>query len=178
MIGKTTPPLWALAGPLLVTACGDADVEFEQPQIVPQSNVLCLSYDEVPAQAQSTHFVQLTNLGRDPLEITGVSVDDDGRGAFAIDQMRNEDLEDCPFPCRVRTDQDVFLRFFYTPPSPGWDHATLRVESNAQNYPSLRLFVLGKARPSDLPAAQPYDAGPKPDAARADDGTEACPDPT
>ena len=140
--------------------------------------MLCLSYDEVPAQERSTHFVQLTNLGRDALEIQGVEVLEDGRSAFAVDEMRTEDLENCPFPCRVRTDQDVFLRFFYTPPSPGWDHATLRVASNAQNYPNLRLFVLGKSRPVNLPSTEPYDAGPKPAAARADDGSDACPDRT
>lgn len=171
--------LLSLAVLLAAAACGDEElIEFEQPQIVPQSNVLCLSYQELTAGTTSSHFVQLTNRGRDPLVIEGAEVENDARGAFTVDGIRTAAGLDCSpaAPCSVPSTEDAILRFIYEPPAPGWDTADLRVISNAQNYPRLRLFVLARARPQDLDAGVPWDAGPKPANAVGADGSETCPD--
>lgn len=155
-------------------------VVFDQPQIVPQSNVLCLSYDEVVAGSRSEHFVQLINRGRDPLIIRGATVEDATRNSVIVDRVRaipgNVDCTE-QAPCTVRTgDEAAVLRFFYEPPAPGWDTANLRILSNAQNYPMLRLFVLARARPEGLDAGVSFDAGPKPSDAVGSDGSESCPE--
>jgi hypothetical protein len=163
---------------VLLVGCGQEDVlEFEEPQIVPQSNVLCLAYEELVAGTRSAHFVQLTNRGRDPLIIRGAVVEEDARGAFTVDRVRTASGVDCTEaqPCSVPSTEDAILRFLYAPPAPGWDTADLRVLSNAQNYPRLRLFVLARARPMGLDAGTPYDAGPRPPNAVGADGTPTCP---
>ena len=163
----------------LAAACGEDDtIEFEQPQIVPQSNVLCLSYQELTEGTRSTHFVQLTNRGRDPLVIERAEIENDMRGAFSVGDLRTASGTDCTpsAPCSVSSTEDAIVQFFYEPPAPGWDTADLRVISNAQNFPRLRLFVLARARPASLDAGEPWDAGPKPDNAVGADGTETCPD--
>lgn len=165
----------------LSLACGDESsedpVEYEQPQIVPESNLLCLSYQELTAGETSEHYVLLSNLGRNPLLISGASVEDDLRGSFSIGGLRSVENGDCTeaAPCEVRSRQDAILQYRYAPTEPGWDATYLRVRSNAENYPNLRLFVLAKARPPGLAAGEPYDAGPKPAVAVGADGSESCP---
>lgn len=162
----------------IATGCGeDAEGEagFERPQIIPDSNVLCLSYDDsLRAASPTEHFVGFTNRGRENLLVEGGRVEEDQRASFTVDLLVND--EDVPClegqPCPLRTGQDGFMKFTYHPETPGWDAAFLRIRSNAENYPDLRIFVLALARPDNDPS---YDPGPKPDLARGADNTETCP---
>lgn len=167
-----------LSGAFGAVGCSDegSGTEFERPQIVPQSNVLCLSYAPVEVGSTTEHFVQLTNRGREPLLIEGAAVENDLRGSFSVDRVRTVDGVDCSEvrPCAIETGSDAVLRYFYAPPEAGWDSADLRVFSNAQNYPRLRLYVLALAFPvGSSPDA--YDPGAKPEDAVGADGMETCP---
>ena len=175
---------------LASSACDDAAaedelVEFERPQIVPQSNVLCLSLsDEAFVEGQAhDQFVQLTNRGRDPLLIEEARIEEDARGAFRVAQVRavgraGDSTIDCTVenPCAIGSTEDAVIRYVYEPPAPGWDTAEIWVRSNAQNYPRLRLFVLANARPADLDPDASFDPGPKPANAIGADGSETCPE--
>lgn len=176
----------------LASACGDeaSGPEFELPQIVPQSTVLCLSYEETRVGRSYPYTLQLANAGRDQLVIERATIEgaeerDRARGAFAglTDEapaplaVRTEDGIDCAngSPCRIQTGGTALARFTYTPPSPGWDAGFIRVSSNAQNFPNLRVFVLALGLPADGPS-DGYDPGMKPEIARGADGSESCPD--
>lgn len=177
-----TPTAFVLAGLPFAVACGssteDDPIQFDEPQIVPASNVLCLSYEDLAESSTTAHFVQLTNRGRQPLIIRGAEVaEEDVEGAFAVDKVRSLSGQDCTesSPCWIASTEDAILRFLFMPKRPGWYTAILRVLSNAQNFPRLRLFVLARARPASLDAGVPFDAGPKPPNAVGADGSESCP---
>lgn len=171
LVGRLVAPAIFVA-----TACGDTAEEsgFDLPQIVPDTNVLCLSYEPVDAGSVTQHFVQFTNRGRDDLTVEGGSVQNDLRSSFTVDAVVNDADVPCQAgqPCTLRTGQNGFLQFSYAPSNPGWDATDIRIRSNAQNYPNLRIFVLGLATP---PNANNYDPGEKPDVARSSDGNETCP---
>ncbi len=161
-----------------LVACGGAEddlIAFDRPQIVPESNVRCLSYNPVEAGSATFHDLQLTNRGRAPLRIEGAAVERDDRSAFDIVQLRSVEGSPCTeaAPCSIRSAEDAFLRFRYRPPAAGWDAADLRVFSNAENFPRLRIFVLALAYPPG--EADAFDPGPKPDVAVGADGSETCP---
>lgn len=174
----------------LSLACGDSEdpsneePAFDLPQILPNTTVLCLSFEDTPVGPGTRRYartVQLTNAGRQDLVIESVEIEDPLRPAtFEVDGVRDEESNDCPVgQCRVETNRDAFVRFFYTPTELGWDAAFIRVRSNAQNFPNLRVFVLATAippPPEDGEEPQTYDPGPKPAIAQDADGNESCPD--
>ena len=167
---------------LVVAGCesteGEDAIMFDRPQILPNSNILCLSYLELVSGVRTTHSVLLTNRGREPLLIENARIENDLRGAFSIDRIRTADGVDCTenTPCELASTEDAFLRFFYEPTSPGWDATDIRVTSNAQNFPNLRIYVLARARPTDLASGTEFDAGPRPASAFGRDGEPTCPD--
>lgn len=147
----------------------DAGLNFEQPQILPDLQPVCLSYRPVRAGTTQTQALNLKNYGRQPLLIDGAQFRDIGRPNTFTLQGINPTA-----PTGVPGGDQAALQFIYSPTEPGWDYATLVVASNAENFPNLNIFTLAVAYPSDLDAGSEgtWDAGPKPDAAYANG--EAC----
>lgn len=138
--------------------------EFERPQIVPGTNLLCLSYDPVVEKTRNQHFVGLANRGRDALVIRRAELFEDDSNAFTLAPLESDERQECTDanPCSIRGVQQVFVRFFYEPPAPGWHVGRIRVLSNAQNFPMLTIVVFALARPETLGPDDPYDPGPRP----------------
>lgn len=148
----------------------DAGLDYEKPQVLPDLNPVCLSYAPIRAGTMKTQPLQLKNYGRQELVIQGGSFQDvSTANAFTLQGIT-------PMaPAGVPGGDTAVLQFIYAPTQPGWDYATLVVNSNAENFPSLRIFTLAVAVPGDVDAGSEgqWDAGPKPDAAYFSNG-EAC----
>ncbi len=79
----------------------------------------------------------------------------------------------------VETYESALFQITYSPTEPGWDEAVVVIESNAQNYPALRVSMLARAVPEAGTVdggVSNWDAGPKPPEAVGSDGGETCPD--
>ncbi len=150
--------------------------QFEMPQILPDQSPICVSYREVNVGGELAHNVLLTNEGRQALMIMGGEITDDMEGNFVFDEARtsaNDPACSDAAPCSLEFDEQASVRFFYRPMSAGWHTANLVVRSNAENFPTLRTFILAKAAPMGEDPAT-WDAGPKPDAANPGMPTESC----
>jgi hypothetical protein len=133
-----------------------------RPQICPDvggADVQIFNYamgeDTAPVPVQ----VLLTNCstGTNDLVIDRVEVFGDARCAFS-------EVTDADIGSKILAPgETTAIRSTYQPGAPGEDHAELRVYSNAQNFPELRLLVCGVAWVSH------GDAGPQ-DATAADAG--------
>lgn len=137
--------------------------EFPLPQILPSERPVCLSFDPTPVGSVVTRAVQLQNLGQDTLQISDVRLEDDGRGYFAL-----QGVDQTSLTC----EESALVGVVYDPQAAGWDSATLVISSNAENFPTLRIFFLALAVPADDPD---FDPGPKPPEAVGQDGSETCP---
>ena len=149
-------------------ACGDDagnDVcsEFSQPQILPSEQPVCLSFDPTIVGDTATRPVLLQNLGGSDLQISEATLDGNERGHFAL-QGIDVNTVTCP--------DAAAAGIVYSPTEPGWDDATLIIESNAQNFPTLRIYFLALAIPDNDPDYMP---GPKPEGPDPG-GDEPCPD--
>jgi hypothetical protein len=158
---------YAVFGALWLAACNsttDDDMMpmFELPQILAQDSPLCLSYEPTTLSETRTFSTTLRNDGRQQLVISDVQITNDERGFFMLDGAD---------PREVNTFEHSAVQFRYRPTTEGWDTALLEVTSNAQNYPSYRIFILALGRPAGAPDT--WDPGPKPDEA-FNSGTEAC----
>ena len=70
----------------------------------------------------------------------------------------------------------AIAQFAFAPTASGWDWANLRVISNAENFPTLDIFVLGIGRlVSEASPDSTWDPGPKPAEAFSPGGQELCP---
>lgn len=161
-----------LALPLLACSgedtAADAGPEYELPQILPDIGLFCLNYELTVVNAPRNVPIAVRNLGRQQLTISSARVEGDDRNHFTL---AGPDLD------VVETYDAALFQLTYQPSAAGWDDVTVVVESNAENYPVLRLGVLARAVPEGLDGgADAYDAGPKPSADNADGG-ETCPDP-
>ena len=161
----------AVAAVGISSACsdeeGDICAEFSQPQIIPNEAPACLSDSPTVVGTVATRSIILQSRGSDPLVIeTGADtrIEDDDRGHFSLLGIMPDSTVVCP--------ETTFAGIEYRPTEPGWDAVNLIVRSNAQNFPTLRIFMLALAVPPNDPD---FDPGPKPDEAFVD-GVEACPD--
>lgn len=140
--------------------------QFELPQILPERTPLCFSYSDTEVNTPRTLTLQVTNEGRQQLVISGARKEGDEREHFTIegpDVMVVESLESALF------------QITYQPTEAGWDDFIVIIDSNAQNYPALRVSVLARAVPeaSTLDGGvESWDAGPKPG---NPDAAETCP---
>ncbi|MCA9553038.1 MAG: hypothetical protein KC933_23580 [Myxococcales bacterium] len=146
----------------------DAGPQYELPQILPDVAPLCLNYDLIRVGDVRSIPVQLENKGRQQLVIESVEVEGDTRGFFT---------KNGPDLTVVETYEKALVQLNYQPTAAGWDYAELVVKSNAENYPTLRISVLGRAAPEgDVDGGvENWDAGPKPPEA-TEDGGETCRD--
>ena len=156
----------------VLAACGDSESsddvcdEFAQAQILPSERPVCLNYDPTTVGTVVTRPVLLQSRGMMDLIISGepqLRIEGDVRGHFILDGI---DLTTVTCP------EAAAVGIRYAPTAPGWDTATLFIESNAQNFQSLDIFFLALAVPADDPS---YDPGPKPANAVGADGSETCP---
>jgi len=168
--------LGALALSLNLTACSgddgpvDAGPEFELPQILPGRTPLCLSYTPTTVNDPKPFSLSVDNQGRQQLIISGARIEGDERGFF---QIQGPDV------MVVETYESALFQITYSPTEPGWDEAVVVIESNAQNYPALRVSMLARAVPEAGTldgGVSNWDAGPKPPEAVGSDGGETCPD--
>ena len=148
----------------------DDGPQFELPQILPRESPICVSRMDVTVGDSRNVPMDFTNRGRQTLVIDSADLTGDTRNAFQIQGLDS---------MRVEYNDFAIVQMRYTPPEAGWDTATLEIRSNAQNFPLLRVFILGRAIPADLDAGTTdWDAGPKPPEAVGSDGGETCPDPS
>ncbi len=152
----------------LLFACGgdggaDGGIVFQKPQILPDNAPICLNFERTVAGEERGHNALLRNNGREQLVIQSATITDDLRGSFEFVGVE---------PKAVDSPESAVARFFYKPSEPGWDTALLRVMSNAENFPDLRIFILGRAEPANLDGGV-WDAGPKPATAGTGED-EAC----
>lgn len=161
---------------LPVAACSgedgpaDAGPQYELPQIQPERSPLCLNYTPTTVNQPKTLPLAVDNRGRQQLVISGARIEGDERGFLSIDG---------PDVMVLETYESALFQITYSPTEPGWDEATIVVESNAQNYPVLRVSILARAEPeaSTLDGGvESWDAGPKPPEAVGTDGGETCSD--
>lgn len=164
-----TPSLAALAlvaGTALVwAACGGDDgdgeeVLFDKPQIVPDNNPVCVNYRTIEAGQEWRQPILVSNKGRETLEITSSTIASDTRSSFT---MRGPDVSSVP------STEFAHYEVVYAPLEPGWDAIALQIESNAENYPRLDVYVIARAVPPGLDGGA-WDAGPRPPQA----GEELC----
>ena len=157
----------ALSSALLIVSCNSADTDdmmpmFELPQILAQDSPLCLSYEPTTLTETRTFATTVRNDGRQQLIISGGSITSDERGFFELAGIA---------PSEVNTFEFAHVQIKYTPTAEGWDTALLEIQSNAQNYPSYRIFILALGRPAGVDDT--WDPGPKPTEAFTS-GEEAC----
>jgi len=132
----------------------------EAPQICPRINPINLCEQFIPEGGnaeQITWELMLDNLGQGLLEIESVEVRHDRRCAFedplgTIEIWDNDDSDD--HAATVRSSGAAFLRIQYRPPSPGEDAVTVTVNSNAENFPSLDVFICGAGTTETLVSCQ------------------------
>jgi hypothetical protein len=132
----------------------DSGVDFEKPQIWPVENPICFSSLQPPVEVGKVVLrnVLLENRGRQSLEISSAMVVNDRRMHLSLGR-----LERMVVPTRELTIAEVR----YAPAAPGWDTAALQIFSNAENFPELDIFIIGRAEPANLDGGV-YDAGPRP----------------
>jgi hypothetical protein len=153
--------LAALLGVVLVFAsCGDDDSGGgsepplpKKPQILPNPDTGFLMFALTEANdPQGTDFpLVLGNGGQGDLEITSATIQDPGSGgasAFSLDPLSST---------TVKSRQAVSLPVHFNPGARGVYIATLVVESNAENTPTLEVQLIGPA------ATTLVQANPKPD---------------
>lgn len=122
------------------------------PQIVPDNNPVCISRRHVEVGATWNQPILLRNDGKETLTLSGAALESDDRGHFTF---QGPDITTVP----SRELATFLLR--YAPTEAGWDAVVLTVDSNAENYPHLRIFILARAEPPGLDGGA-YDPGPKP----------------
>lgn len=166
--------IFALGALTLTVGCSgddgpaDAGPQFDLPQILPERAPLCLNYELTLVNSPRTFPIAVRNEGRQQLVIASSRVEGDDRGHFSL-QGPDQDV--------VETYDTALFQLTYQPSVAGWDDATVVIESNAQNFPRLRIAVLARAVPEMLDAGpSEWDAGPKPPEALSDGG-ETCPPP-
>jgi hypothetical protein len=159
----------ALFGALVLSlACNQADdddtgPQYELPQILAQDSPLCLSYEPTTLGETRSFATTLRNDGRQQLVIEDGEIIEDERGYFSLFGID---------PKTVNTFEHAAVQIRYEPVEEGWDTALLEIRSNAQNYPTYRIFILALGRPEGAPDT--WDPGPKPEEAFASSGEEAC----
>lgn len=126
-----------------------------EPQICPRVNPINFCEQYIPGDGPAelaTWELMLDNRGQGVLEIDDFEVLHDRRCAFAepnggVELWDNDDGDD--FAATVRSRGAAFLRIEYRPPSPGTDSVTIRVHSNAENFPELDIYVCGGGTNND-----------------------------
>jgi hypothetical protein len=147
--------LWVVGS--FLSACGggsknDSGVVYDQPQIYPDKNPLCLADTPIAAGEVLMQNVLLENAGRQQLQIMSATIAMDARRVFKLMG---------PTPNAIDSLDFAVAGLRYAPRAPGWDAVALQVRSNAANYPRLDIYVLALAVPPGLDGG-PWDAGPPP----------------
>ena len=165
--------LWPLLLILGLAACGEDEAggggpsidcgAFDPPQILPVQQPICLSYDPTEVGDTASRGALLQNFGNNDLVISDAMLTGNARSHLRIQGAEVNMPIACP--------EAAAIGLVYEPSEPGWDTATLVVTSNAQNFPTLNIFLLALAVPENDPN---YDPGPKPPEALVDG--DACPD--
>ena len=141
--------------------------EFSAPQILPSERPVCVDATEV--NQSTSRPIQLQSRGSNALIIDeNVVLEGNARGHFRFQTFMDGSTTRLGIDrTNVSCPEEAFVGIVYEPTAPGWDFATLVVQSNAQNFNPLRVFYLGLAVPADDPD---FDPGPKPEEAEG-----ACP---
>ena len=128
---------------------------FDRPQILPDRSPVCLSFQPTTVGQTQTQVVLLENQGKEQLVIGDVHIEEDLRDHLSVEGVA---------PKNVNTFDFAHVQLKYAPSSTasaaGWDLAYLEIQSNAENYGSLRIPILALAAPENPPVD--WDPGPKP----------------
>lgn len=159
---------WMFAGALVAaqlaaSGCGPGEAQSSlpaRPQIIPYFNPINLCETHVPPNGlagQSSYDLQLFNRGRGQLRITSFEVTHDRRCAFTDtdtshygDVLLYDNDSSDDFLATVESLGAAHLRIRYSPPDVGEDEVTIRVHSNAENFPDLDLYVCGAGTSNDV----------------------------
>ncbi|HEY3351836.1 MAG TPA: hypothetical protein VGQ83_01185 [Polyangia bacterium] len=100
--------------------------------------------------------VELQNRGQTPLTITAIRTRGDDRCAFIDPQLGSSDGG---VPVTIGPDETVLFSFRFVPPEVGQYNALIELETNAENYPVLRIPVCGIGISPDAGVNPRDDAG-------------------
>ncbi len=132
----------------------DQGPEFDKPQAWPEVTPACFVNMDVVIGDSVKYDFGVSNKGAQALVVTGAEIVDDPDGNFRYEATRaaagSPPCTDAE-PCSVEYNDSVIARFFYEPKTAGWHSANILVYSNAENFPTLQTYVLGRARPEDEP---------------------------
>lgn len=142
---KIWQPLGAALFFAMIAACGDDDestaVELsERPQLVNQGY---LSFPlTVPGETAST-VVPIGNYGREQLVISSITGGGQDQATFAIGE---------PSATTISARDAMSIPVSFTPPEEGAYFSTVTIISNAENFPTFIVDLLGPAGDRDSPS--------------------------
>jgi hypothetical protein len=134
----------------------DSGVIYQKPQVLPDVNPLCLNMMHIEVGKVAIQPFLLQNNGRETLVIEGAEMFEDERMHFSVQGPDNSMLATLEF---------ASFQLRYAPTADGWDAAAARITSNAENYPTLDVYIVALAEPAGLDGGS-YDPGPRPERAR------------
>jgi hypothetical protein len=137
--------LVAFAAAAILVGCGKSEPDLPQkPQIKPDRGEVDFggSNGLRTCVGQGTPAtVLLFNKGKDDLVITKVEIKNSNSTVFS--------LATDTLPVTVRSNDSTFARLTYSPKAVGTNTATLEIVSNAENSPTLELFMTATAVDND-----------------------------
>lgn len=84
----------------------------------------------------------IINNGLEDLVVSKVEVTDDGGGVFKLTDVSGKDASG---KTTVKSKQQQFAKFTYSPTAPGDSTGSVKITSNAENQPVATLAITGKA---------------------------------
>jgi hypothetical protein len=126
---------------------------FVQAQVCPGKGGF--PFCERPVGMSFRDSVEIQNAGESDLTIYSVRARGDSDCAFVDPELRDPDGG---VPLTVKPQETILFSFRFTPPHTGTYNALIEIESNAENYPILRIPVCGIGVPEDNPP-NPVDDG-------------------
>jgi hypothetical protein len=127
---------------------------FAQPEICPGKGGF--PFCERAVGSSNRDSVQLQNLGSKPLTIYSIRTRGDSHCAFIDPAL--EGSPDAGVPMVIGPDETAIFSFRFVPPDLGQYNALIEINTNAENFPVLRIPVCGIGVSTDA-GVNPVDDG-------------------
>jgi hypothetical protein len=127
---------------------------FAKPEICPGKGGF--PFCEHPVGSSYRDSVEIQNRGQSPLTIYSIRTRGDDHCAFVDPALSGS--PDGGVPTTIAPDDTAILSFRFVPPSLGQFNALIELETNAENFPVLRIPVCGIGVAADA-GVNPIDDG-------------------